>query len=63
MKIVCKRDKFLGAFQIASALVPTRSPKDVLMNVKVEADEDRVILMATDQEAGVRLEVEDVDVQ
>jgi len=63
MKIVCKREKFLGAFQIASALVPTRSPKDVLMNVKLEADQDRVVLMATDQEAGVRLEVEDVEVQ
>jgi DNA polymerase-3 subunit beta len=62
MKILVHREKFLAAFQIASALAPTRSPKDVLLNVKVEAENDRVVLMATDLEAGVRLEVEDVQV-
>jgi DNA polymerase-3 subunit beta len=63
MKILVHREKFLSAFQIASALAPTRSPKDILLNVKIEAEDDRVVLMATDLEAGVRLEVEDVQVQ
>lgn len=62
MKIVCGREKFQGAFQIASALAPTRSPKEILMNVKVEAEENRVVLMSTDQEAGLRLEVDDIQV-
>lgn len=63
MKIKVNREKFLAAFQIAAAMAPTRSPKDVLQNVKIDAEADRVILMATDLEAGVRLEVEDVQVQ
>jgi DNA polymerase-3 subunit beta len=62
MKIVCDRAKFQSAFQIAAALVPTRSPKDVLLNVKLEVDDQRAVLMATDQEAGVRLEVDDVQI-
>jgi DNA polymerase-3 subunit beta len=62
MKILVQREKFLAAFQIASALAPTRSPKDVLLNVKLEAEDQRVVLMATDLEAGVRLEVDDVQV-
>lgn len=63
MKIIVHREKFFTAFQIASALAPSRSPKDVLNNVKIEAEGDCVVLMATDLEAGVRLEVDDVQVQ
>ncbi len=63
MKIVCNREKFLNGFQIASALVPTRSPRDILNSIKVEALDGKVILMATDQEAGVRLELDDAEVQ
>lgn len=63
MKIVFDRSKFQSAFQIAASLAPTRSPKDILNNVKVEATKDSVVLMATDQETGVRLEVEDVQVE
>lgn len=62
MKIKVHREKFLAAFQIASSLAPSRSPKDVLLNVKIEADDNRVVLMATDLEAGVRLEAEDLEV-
>jgi DNA polymerase-3 subunit beta len=62
MKIVTNREKFLAAFQIAAGIAPTRSPKEVLNNIKVEALDDRVVLMATDLEAGVRLHVDDVQV-
>jgi DNA polymerase III subunit beta len=62
MKIIVNREKFFAAFQIAAALAPSRSPKDVLMNVKIEAEDNQVVLMATDLEAGMRLEVEDVQV-
>lgn len=62
MKIVCNREKLLAAFQIAAGIAPTRSPKEVLNNIKIDASEGRVILMATDLEAGIRLDVEDVQV-
>jgi DNA polymerase-3 subunit beta len=62
MKIVCNRDKFLHAFQIAAAVAPARSPKEVLTNVKLEARDGKVTLMATDMDAGIRLELDDLQV-
>ena len=63
MKIVCNREKFLSGFLIVSGLVPTRSPKDILSNIKLEAIDGKLVLMATDQEAGIRLEIPDVEIQ
>ena len=62
MKIVTNREKFLAAFQIAAGIAPSRSPKEVLNNVKIDATDGRVVLMATDLEAGIRLVVEDVQI-
>ncbi len=63
MKIACDREKLATAFQLAGSVALTRSPKEVLQNIKIEAGEDRVILMATDMETGIRIDVEGVDVQ
>jgi DNA polymerase III subunit beta len=63
MKITCDREKLAYAFQLAGSVALTRSPKEVLQNIKIEANEDRVILMATDMETGLRIDVEGVDVQ
>lgn len=62
MKIRCQRDKFLGAFQTAAMFAPARSPKEILQNVKLDADKDGVTLSATDMEVGVRVTVEGVEV-
>ncbi len=54
----------LSAFQLAASVAPRRSPKEVLQNVKIEVtEEERVTLMATDMDAGIRIDVEGVDVQ
>jgi DNA polymerase-3 subunit beta len=63
MKITCDREKLASAFQIAATVANVRSPKEILQNVKIEAAEDRVTLMATDMETGIRIDVEGVDVQ
>lgn len=63
MKISCNRDQLATAFQLAGSVALTRSPKEVLQNVKVEANDDRVTLMATDMETGIRIDVEGVDVE
>lgn len=63
MKVACERDKLLAAFQIASAVAPTRSPKPILQNVKLEAHKDSVVLTATDLEVGVRVQVSGVTVE
>ncbi|MCA9134611.1 MAG: DNA polymerase III subunit beta [Planctomycetales bacterium] len=63
MKITCDREKLASAFQLAGSVALARSPKEVLQNIKIEANEERVTLMATDMETGIRLDVEAVDVQ
>ena len=63
MKISFQRSSFQAAFQIAAAVTSPRSPKDVLANVKIDATGDKATLMATDLEAGIRIELEDVEIQ
>jgi DNA polymerase-3 subunit beta len=62
MKISCNREKLAVAFQVAAAVAPSRSPKEILQNIKLEATEEQVMLIATDMDAGVRIHVEGVDV-
>ncbi len=63
VKISCNREKLASAFQLAGSVAQMRSPKEVLQNVKVDATEERVTLMATDMETGIRIDVDGVDVQ
>ncbi len=55
MKALCNREGLLAAFGMVSGVVPSRSPKPILQNVKLVADGDEgSILMATDLEVGIR---------
>ena len=63
MKINCNRESLLNAFQTAATIAPSRSPKPILQNVKIEAKKDATILMATDMELGIRIAAADVNVQ
>ena len=62
MKVRCNRDSLLSAFQMASSVVPARSPKPILQNVKFSATSSESLIMATDLEVGVRCQIEKVDV-
>ena len=42
---------------MAASVAPARSPKPILQNVKLEVTTDGAILMGTDLEVGVRVEV------
>jgi DNA polymerase-3 subunit beta len=53
----------LAALQAAAAVVPARSPKPVLSNVKLEAGRDGTVLSATDLEIGIRIEIEGVETE
>ena len=61
MKVRCTKEPLLAALQSAAAVVPARSPKPVLTNVKLEADKGSAVLSATDLEVGIRTEVEGVE--
>lgn len=63
MKIVCEREKFLHPFQLAASVVAVRDVKPVLQNVKIKALGDKVTLMATDSEIGIRIDVADIQIE
>ena len=58
MKALCNREGLLAAFGMVGGVVPSRSPKPILQNIKLVADPDEgSIVMATDLEVGVRYRV------
>jgi len=58
MKARCRRKDLLAAFGMVSGVVPARSPKPILQNVKLVVDPDLgTTLMATDLEVGIRHKV------
>ena len=63
MKVTCEREKLLHAFQTAASVAPTRSPKEILKNVKLDASGESVIMMGTDLEVGIRIDVTGVEVE
>lgn len=67
MKVICDREKLFAAFQIASVVAPSRSPKPILRNVKFEVSgqgaEGHGTLMATDLEVGVRVTIDGIQVE
>ena len=62
MKITCDRESLLSAFQTAAMVAPSRSPKPILQNVKMVVSETGAILMATDMEIGIQIEVQGIQV-
>ncbi len=63
MKISCDREQLLHAFQTVATVAPSRSPKPILQNVKLEVTADKATLLATDLEVGIRHDVEGVEIQ
>jgi|CXWL01.1.fsa_nt_gi DNA polymerase-3 subunit beta len=63
MKITCDREQFLTAFMTAATVAPSRSPKPILRNIKLEVTSEMATLMATDMEVGIRIEVGGIDVE
>lgn len=63
MKITCDREKLLSAFMTAATVAPSRSPKPILRNIKLEVTADVTTLMATDMEVGIRIEVNGIAVE
>lgn len=62
MNITLDREQLLTVFQTAATVVPTRSPKPILQNVKLDITPDKAVLMATDTEVGIRLEVPGIEI-
>ena len=63
MRLLCKRAALTTAFQTVSGVVPTRTPKEILQNVKLEAGKAQAVLIGTDQEVGIRYRITEADIQ
>jgi DNA polymerase-3 subunit beta len=63
MKLHCHRPSLLTAFQIVGGVVPTRTPKDILKNVKLQAAGGAATLIGTDDEVGIRYEIPGVEIE
>ena len=64
MKVTCNRAALYEAVQIASSIVPSRTPKPVLQCAKLEADqqENKLTVLATDNEIAIKYLVPQVQV-
>ncbi|TWT59112.1 DNA polymerase III subunit beta [Thalassoglobus neptunius] len=61
MKLTCSRSLLASALQIVSGAVPTRSPKEILKNIKLSLGDGKATLLGTDQEVGIRYELLDIE--
>ncbi|MEM1225936.1 MAG: DNA polymerase III subunit beta [Planctomycetota bacterium] len=53
MKITCDRSALTESFLLAASVAPTRSPNEVLQNVKITATDDGLVFTATNGEVGI----------
>jgi DNA polymerase-3 subunit beta len=63
MKVTCDRAALTHWVQAASSVATQRSPKPALACVKIDAEPDRMTLVATDLEVGIRIELAKMEVQ
>lgn len=63
MKLSCSRGALAAAFQTVSGVVPTRTPKAILQNVKLEATQGKAVLIGTDQEVGIRFQLAEANIE
>jgi len=61
MKLSVSRAVLQSAFSIVSGVVPQRSPKEILRNVKLTLSDGKATLLGTDEEVGVRYELDGVE--
>jgi DNA polymerase-3 subunit beta len=63
MRALCHREGLLAACQLTSAAIPAKDLKPILKNIKAIAGDGRCTLIATDQEVGIRLDVQGLTIQ
>jgi DNA polymerase III subunit beta len=63
LKIRCEREDFLAAIQAADAVVPANSAKPILTNLQLDATAERLEVIATDLQVGLRSIVRKVEIE
>ena len=62
MKIKSKTIQISEAFQLLSSVIPARSPRPTLNNIKIETKDNTVELSATDSEIALRYTLSEVEI-
>lgn len=62
MDVIIPRQEFVDALSEVASVIPARSPKPILQSVRIEADADEVVVIATDLDVSVRRRVPGVGV-
>jgi DNA polymerase-3 subunit beta len=57
MKITCKKNDLLEVFGIINSVIPSRSTIPMLQNIKLQAQDDKLMLIGTDLEVGIKSEI------
>lgn len=63
MKVICDRAALLDAVTLVGGVVVSRTPTPVLLCIRLSAKDGELTLAATDLEVGLRLSVDQVEVQ
>jgi DNA polymerase-3 subunit beta len=63
MKLHCHRPALASALQVVGGVVPSRTPKEVLKNVKLQVADGKATLLGTDAEVAVRYEIPGVEIE
>jgi DNA polymerase III subunit beta len=63
MKLHCHRPALAAALQVVSGVVPSRTPKEILKNIKLEVAGGKATLLGTDSEVGIRYEIPGVEIE
>ena len=63
MRVSCNREQLASAYLLAASVAPGRSPKPILQNVKLEANPDQAVFVATDLEIGVRVNIPGIEIE
>ena len=63
MKVTCKRQMLSAAFAAVSGVVPTKTPKSVLTNTRIEAEHGQLTLLATDGDLSIRYVIHDAEIE
>src|SRR5258708_9688629 len=63
MKVICNRGALLEALTVTGNVVAARTPKPVLLCVKLTAADDRLTVAATDLEVAVRYSDNQVQIE
>lgn len=63
MRMTCPRTALAAAFATVSGVVPSRTPKPILQNVKLITSGSEALLIGTDQEVGIRARIPSAEVE